>query len=573
MLLSSAGVLLVFVGIAAWIVPRAFAAETELEAAIRLATAVQGQLLTGEGDQAARSAKKMSEHTAAGRDLTDDFIWQGLEWIPWAGENLKAVRLAAITADELAVNAVVPAASISIDGFKPVDGRFDVEAITDLGSTVDVVAETIAAGEERMSTIDRSALISQVASGVGKLDAALAKVSGVIGGVQDTVAVLPAVLGAEGPRNYLMLFQNNAETRGTGGLPGALLIVNVEDGLVDVAKISPATAFPFGFSPPILPIDAKTEALYGSKIARYIGDITLTPDFPYTAQLGKAFWEMENGAGTVDGVLSFDPVALGYLLEATGPVVLPTGEKISGDNAASLLLNESYFLYPDPVEQDAFFASAASLIFDAVKSGKGDTMGLVTAITRAVDERRLNLWSADPEEQALLAETPMAGILPSDNVETTTIGVYFNDDSSAKLEYYLHPTIEVTSDQCSVAAPTMHSTVTLVSKVPLDAATSLPKYISGSWYTRGHIMMDLVVYGPVGGTLDNLTINGNSTKPVYVGSHLDRPAAKIRFRVQPGQTVVVDYDMMGTLGRYGPLDVRHTPMAHPLPVTVTETNC
>ena len=109
----------------------------------------------------------------------------------------------------------------------------------------------------------------------------------------------------------------------------------------------------------------------------------------------------------------------------------------------------------------------------------------------------------------------------------------------------------------------MQSTVTLTSNVPADAATSLPRYVHGTWYTPRHIMMDLVVYGLVGGSLSAFTLNGKPTTPVYIGMHPDRPAAKVTFRILPGQTVDVGYEMAGVGGDYGPLDVRHTPHVPP----------
>lgn len=565
-------VLLVAGGTAAWIVPRALDAKGELEAAIPLAASVQADLLSGDTATAGKSAQQMAKHTAAGRELTGDAVWSSLEVLPWVGENLRAVRLAAVAADELAVKVVIPAASIDIDSFKPIDGRFDVEAIAALGPLVDGIAETISSEQKRLTVIDRTRLVSQVAAGVEKLDSALDEVEGALGGVQDAVHLLPAALGADGPRNYLMLFETNAETRGTGGLPGVFLLVNVTDGVLSVANQSPAKDFLPGLAEPIIDLDAETEALYGSKIARYVGDITLTPDFPYTAQLGQAFWTRTHG-GTVDGVLSFDPVALGYLLGATGPVTLPSGTELNSENAAPLLLNESYFLFPDYEDQDIFFGEAASSIFDAVESGRGDTMSLINAIVRSIDERRLNLWSADLVEQAVIAETSMAGILPGNNLDATVLGVYFNDDSAGKMEYYLDTSVEVEAAQCTAEPPTLRSTVSLTSHVPLDAATSLPSYVYGSWYTPGHIMMDLVVYGPVGGELMNFSVDGEPATPLYNGRHLARPASKVRFGIAPRQTVIVEYETSAPLWQSRPVEVRHTPMFRPVDVSISEPEC
>ncbi len=48
--------------------------------------------------------------------------------------------------------------------------------------------------------------------------------------------ILPSMLGAEGPRNYFVAFQTNAEARGTGGLMGGSAIVRAENGQISVEK-------------------------------------------------------------------------------------------------------------------------------------------------------------------------------------------------------------------------------------------------------------------------------------------------------------------------------------------------
>ena len=78
-------------------------------------------------------------------------------------------------------------------------------------------------------------------------------------------------------------------------------------------------------------------------------------------------WLRETGVD-VSGVISLDPVSLSYLLEATGPVALPTGDVLTSENAVDLLLNGVYLRYADPRDQDAFFAAAAGSVFGALTS-------------------------------------------------------------------------------------------------------------------------------------------------------------------------------------------------------------
>jgi hypothetical protein len=73
--------------------------------------------------------------------------------------------------------------------------------------------------------------------------------------------------------------------------------------------------------------------------------------------------------GKVDGVISFDPVALSYLLRATGTVQLQTGEQLTAANAVQHLLSGVHAKHTDPRQEDAVLASAADSIFTAVTSG------------------------------------------------------------------------------------------------------------------------------------------------------------------------------------------------------------
>ncbi len=144
----------------------------------------------------------------------------------------------------------------------------------------------------------------------------------------------------------------------------------------------------------MLPLSADTTSLYGNITGRYMQDVNLTPRFDVTGALAREMWKQKFGQ-QVDGVLAIDPVTLGYILRATGPVQLATGDTLTSDNAVKLLLSDVYAKYPDPTVQDAFFASAASAVFDKVSSGGFDAKKLIAALADGTADGRLRLWSAD----------------------------------------------------------------------------------------------------------------------------------------------------------------------------------
>lgn len=551
---------------------RAFAAKDSLEAAIPLAEKTQQLIAAGDTEGAKAAAAELGAYAAEARTQTNGRLWRAVEWVPVAGPNLHAVRVASAAVDDLVAGAVVPATQLSLDALKPKDGAIDVAAVQQLATIVEDASDTVQQVSTDLDTIDRGALIEQVESGVVKLEDAVAKIEPALTAADTTLQLLPGALGAEGPRNYLMLFQNNAEARGAGGNPAAILLVNVTDGRISIAQQASSTDFQNARPTPVTELNPETTALYGDKVGRYMQDIMLTPDFTESADIMRAWWAESFGT-PIDAVVSFDPVGLGYLLGATGPVTLPTGEQLTADNAASEVLNRVYFRYDDPEEQDAYFASVAASVFQVVSSGAGDSRSLVEALVRAVDEGRLMYAPSDPEEAEYIAETRIAGVPPVDNSERTAVGVYVDDITEGKLDYYAKLGIEATSDQCTAAAPTFTTTTTFTSTLDPAAVDDLAEYISPArFFPKGWISTDLVLYGPVGSSFASVTVDGAPAAPA-VQPHLGRPAVKVNIVNPPGTAHTVVATFTGAAGDYGPLEVWHTPMVQPTDVTITTPGC
>ena len=565
------------IGVAGWqVAERGLAARDELQSAIPLAKTAQDQVLAGEQEAATATIDDLAVRAAEARRLTDDPMWRFFEWVPVAGPNLEAVRIASTSVDELVDGVVRPANTVSVDALKPVDGAIDVAALTELSGVVDGVADTIDRVAAELDQVDHDELIEPVADGITQLDEAVGQIQPMVGPARTALEILPPALGAEGPRNYLMLFQNNAEARGTGGNPAALLLVNVTDGRISIAQQASSTDFQNGRPEPIIELDPETEALYGDKIGRYMMDVTLSPDFSETSELIRAFWAESFGT-EVDGVVSFDPVALSYLLGATGPATLPTGEQLTADNAVPVVLNDVYSRYAEPEDQDAFFAAAAASIFDVVTSGAGDTDALLEALTRAVDEGRLMYAPSDPAEAKVIAGTRIAGELPAENDEQTAVGVYVNDITQGKMNYYMQLDVTGASDACSVAdgtAPTFTTTATLTNTVQPDQVPGLADYVAtGKYFPRGEISTDLVLYGPVGSTFQSASVDGAAVSATPL-THLGRPAVKINVRNVPASAHQVTAVFTGVAdAEYGPLEVWHTPMVRPANVTIDAPGC
>jgi hypothetical protein len=550
---------------------KALDAKRNLEAALPLASKVETQLMSGDSAGASQTAALLQQKTAVARRDANDGLWRRLEWVPVAGPNLHAVRTLSDVVDDLANHAITPASKINVAAFKPVNGRLDVQAVRNLQATVAEAKAAVGSAARSVAGIDRAGLISQVDSAVTKLDETLKKADGIISGVDGVVKVLPGALGLDGTRHYLMMFQGNSEIRALGGNPAALALVTVSNGSVKITKQLNSNDFYNARPTSVAPLDPAVQHIYGDIIGRYIPNITSTPDFPTTVKLVRAYWAEEDPTH-IDGVISFDPVALSYLLKATGPVKLATGQTLTAANAVPLLLNQVYSIYPAPIVQNAFFAAAADSIFKTLMSGTGSPSGMATALTHAANEGRLLFWSENPNEEKIIATTRMAGILPTTNGKNTLVGAYFNDVTGSKMDYFMKASVAAASNQCTATTPTFTATVTLSNVLDPSKANSLPRYVTGPYYKPGNIGTDVVVYGPVGSTFKTWKANKGVTvraKGVIAG----RPVMRIWVVLTPSRSATLSYTLTGSKGAYGPLEVQTTPGVWPTPTTATMTGC
>src|SRR5690606_41555781 len=103
-------------------------------------------------------------------------------------------------------------------------------------------------------------------------------------------ALGPAMLGAEGPRRYLVVALNSAELRAGGGIPGALAVVTTDGGRVTLERQASTGDVP-PFAEDVLPLDPGVEARFSDRVARSVQDTPHTPDFPTTGRRTAPMWE------------------------------------------------------------------------------------------------------------------------------------------------------------------------------------------------------------------------------------------------------------------------------------------
>jgi hypothetical protein len=362
------------------------------------------------------------------------------------------------------------------------------------------------------------------------------------------------MLGADGERRYVAIFQNNAELRTTGGLPGAAALVTASDGRIEMGRQTeslPRT------ERPILPESPAERELYDGQLGTYYQDANFIPHFPRTAELVAAHWE-RNFDEQVDGVVSFDPVMLSYLLEGTGPITV-AGTEVTSSNAIDLLLHETYQrLGPD--EQDAFYAEVARLAFEKLAAGEGDPRTVLEALARSVREGRLIVTSFHEDEQEQLSGTRIAGEMAGEGNQSQ-LGVYLNDATMSKLNYFLDYEVEdVSVESCQGGLQTIRGRLRLHSSAP-ESGEGLTEWVlgaSGQGIGKvGDQLIQVELHAPQGGKVRRIDVDGKK-RPMWPEMLLDHHVAQTFVEVRPGGENTVEF-VMTAPADVTEIEVRVTP--------------
>ena len=545
----------VWVGYQVWQVNR------DLNAAVNHGAAFQDAVAAGDAAAIDHELKALQEASAAAEERTSGPTWSVLTRLPVFGDDARGVRVVSQVVDDLATDGLEPLVAVQdqLGDLLPKDGKVPLEAVASL-------EEPVAQAEQAMNEADAELAREDSSGYTGRLKAKYRDLQEKVGNAADAmtsariaVDVLPAMLGGEGERSYLLVFQNNAEIRATGGLPGSVALLRASDGALSIERQVAIASFGRADAP-VLPLTDAEQTLYDDVPAAFFQSANMTPDVPRAADLMRARWAEEFPNDEVDGVLLVDTVTLAYVLDATGPITVD-GVELRGDNVVDELLHETYLRNDTDEAQNAFFDDVATAAFDHFTTGAGNGTGLVRALARATDERRVYVHSFHEDEQQRFTDTAIAGDFVTDAAVTSPqLAVTINDTTGSKMSYFLRYEVDVRATYCTDGAQGFAAKARVTSEAPADAA-SFPDFITGGGVTGtepGNQVVTLRVYGPVGGSIGDLELNAEPMDLIRVDQD-GRPVGMTYLELKPGQTVDLAWTMKSGKGQTGDADLEITP--------------
>ncbi len=381
-------------------------------------------------------------------------------------------------------------------------------------------------------------------------------------------ASLQDLLGFNGKRRYLVMLQNPAEARGSGGLFSAFLILEVKDAKPVILEANSRKVLDELRIPTAGIVDEEGAALWGEAQSKW-ASFNVSADFPHVARLAQA--GMAARGTPVDGVIAIDPGAVGAMLAGTGAVE-HNKVTIDATSAAAFFTKDIYALYPSFTDVEAKDKLTLGLLYatmDSVLNRPLNLAALATSLPEAVTDGHVKIWSADIDESTWLDQLGASGSLESADPETLAIA--FNNGVGGKIDAYVKASATLAPGLCVDPAFALpgYRLKTLALKMTNEAPLGLPAYVDfrldDGPKTPGSTRSLIHVYGPVGASEMSATIDG-APIDLVTGTEAGRPVWASEMELARGETRDLAITF-AALPRYRPETTIRANGASPLTVT------
>jgi hypothetical protein len=377
--------------------------------------------------------------------------------------------------------------------------------------------------------------------------------------VTPLLSIAPGALGIDRPRKYLLVFQNSAEARGTGGIIGGYASVKVANGKIEVLRVGSNSDLQ---SMERLPIQISKEFLdlYRNDPAIWQNS-NMSPHFPYGARIYLALWQAQFKE-KLDGVLTIDPIALSSILKVIGPVKMSDGREINSANVVEETLSKIYQRFEtENEERKLYLAKLAQIVLQKISQGSYSKTDMVRQMVAPIWERRILFYSTNPIEQKSVEKSIIGGAL--DNQPNNEYRVVVENTSGNKMDYYLDRKVKITAEECG-RNPITAISITFTNTV--EPFAKLPSYVKGrldlhkpQGFKNKHGIMALV-YGPT----DSALLSRNSAlgdQSIFtLKSERHRPVLMVQLDLAPGKPQTVNAKFQGGIG---PLTFLDQPLVRP----------
>lgn len=276
--------------------------------------------------------------------------------------------------------------------------------------------ETLSVNEDELKnlskeiqTIDISIIPENYQSYIKTLQKTLPKFSDLTQSINDYGDVLLKFLGGDETKRYLVLFQNNAEIRATGGFIGSYAVIDIADGKLKNLTIPHGGIYDLqgslkaNITPPnpISLLNPRWE----------IQDSNFFFDFPTSAKKVSDFYRLHGGT-TIDGVIAIQPSILQKLISITGDITLNDYQITVNENNIIDIIQEIVEVGVDKDENKPkkILNDLADILINKIFTEKNIDFKALTQITlESLNQKEIQIFSFDSQVQETMNDLQWSG--------------------------------------------------------------------------------------------------------------------------------------------------------------------
>ena len=377
-----------------------------------------------------------------------------------------------------------------------------------------------------------------------------------------------SMLGAEEDRLYLLVAQNSSEIRASGGFPGSIGTIRIQNGVLTLGDFQSVYNVFYHTTPSNITITTEEYRLFNYLSGiKTPWDADLCPDFERVAQIWASAYETRNKE-SVSGVISMTPHIVQKLLAVIGEeIVLSDGLVLTAENATKVLQHDLYFKYFSKNYvagresiSDQLFAEAAKKAMDKLMDNisASHIPEYLSVMSDSSQNRTMLLWMRNEEEQEFITNLDWNGGLNSDPLKPEA-GIYYNCISASKMGWFLLIDSQIGDPTLNKdGSNTYPITVTFSNNMTQEELKSASGYITGG--SKGVVYGVAYFFAPAGGTVENFHASNKHTITLETYQGLKLGFMR-EFLIYPNESVTVTYTVTTAPGVDTPLVISQTPTA------------
>ena len=421
------------------------------------------------------------------------------------------------------------------------NNTFSIPAIRSASASVASLSGALTSAEDELQQVTGTG--PRGAEALVKKQSALEQVASLrsqIVGLAPLLAALPAAVGADGVKTYLVTILNPAESRASGGAPLSVAFMRLEQGKLTI-PIQGQTSLLTNGNKPHTFTPAKGDPWLQGRAERRFVNANVNPDF------GIAGEQLLRASSTFgqkpDGVIALDVQAIGKLLEVTGPIQSTEYGELNGANVAQKLVVDAYLQTQDQVARHDQNDQLMGTMMQRLTQG-GGLIGKAKALGKAVPGRHLQMYFREPALQKVVVDAKASG-----DVVTEPTGdlaaAYTQNINGSKVDTYQRRTLKETITLAADGSATVRRTVVIENRTPPYAGPGGdPRF---GYYTRWATLLVMNLMPPGSTTTAQPTAKNSPGLKSGLAQHKGtdgegRPFADAVAEIEPGATAQLTWE-------------------------------